>query len=51
MQSLSQNNHTNYFDDREKLSPGYKFNEWEMKGVPIRIEVGLRDMEKNNLIF
>ena len=43
------NNITYYFDDREKLSPGYKFNEWEMKGVPIRIEVGLRDMEQQKL--
>ena len=34
-----------YFDDREKLSPGFKFNEWEMKGVPLRLEIGLRDME------
>ena len=45
----TEHNITYYFDDREKLSPGYKFNEWEMKGVPIRIEVGLRDMEKQNL--
>jgi len=36
-------------DDREKLSPGYKFNEWEMKGVPIRIEVGKRDLDKKNI--
>ena len=32
-------------DDRLKISPGFKFNEWEMKGVPIRVEVGPRDME------
>jgi len=44
-----EHNITYYFDDRKKLSPGYKFNEWEMKGVPIRIEVGLRDMEKQHL--
>ena len=31
------------------MSPGYKFNEWEMKGVPIRVEVGLRDLENGNL--
>ena len=40
---------TYYCDSREKFSPGYKFNEWEMKGVPIRLEVGLRDMKNNNL--
>jgi len=38
-----------HFDDRVKISPGYKFNEWEMKGVPIRIEVGPRDMESGSI--
>jgi len=37
-------------DMREKLSPGHKFNEWEMKGVPVRIEVGPRDMENKELV-
>lgn len=32
-------------DDREKVSPGYKFNDWEMRGVPLRIEMGPRDIE------
>jgi prolyl-tRNA synthetase len=32
--------------DASDRSPGYKFNEWEMKGVPIRIEIGMRDIEK-----
>ena len=40
-----------YIDMREKLSPGHKFNEWEMKGVPIRIEVGPRDIENNELVI
>jgi prolyl-tRNA synthetase len=31
-------------DDREQYQPGYKFNEWEVKGVPIRIELGPRDV-------
>jgi prolyl-tRNA synthetase len=31
-------------DDREGLSPGWKFNEWELRGVPLRIEVGPRDV-------
>ena len=43
MTALTENNHTNYFDNRENLSPGFKFNEWEMKGAPIRIEIGMRD--------
>jgi prolyl-tRNA synthetase len=32
-------------DDREDLRPGFKFNEWELRGVPVRIEVGPRDLE------
>ena len=31
-------------------SPGFKFNEWEMKGVPLRMEVGPRDVEKGNIV-
>jgi len=31
-------------DDREEVTPGFKFNEWEMKGVPVRIELGPRDL-------
>ena len=38
-------------DDRENLSPGFKFNDWELKGIPIRLEIGLRDMEKNNAVL
>ena len=37
-------------DDREQYSPGYKFNDWEMKGVPVRIEIGPRDIEANRCI-
>jgi prolyl-tRNA synthetase len=33
-------------DDREHLSPGFKFNEWEVKGVPVRIEVCPKDVDK-----
>ena len=36
-----------YVDDRDGVTPGFKFNEWEMKGVPVRLEVGSRDMEQN----
>ncbi len=38
-----------HVDDRAKMSPGFKFNEWEMKGVPVRLEVGSRDMESGNV--
>ena len=45
---ILENNHNSFLiDSREKLSPGFKFNEWEMKGVPLRIEVGMRDLSEN----
>ena len=36
-------------DDREEVTPGFKFNDWEMRGVPLRIEIGPKDVEKNNV--
>jgi len=38
-------------DNREQLTPGFKFNEWEMKGIPLRIEIGPKDLEKNQVTF
>lgn len=38
-------------DDRDYLSPGAKFNEWEKKGVPLRIEVGERDIENGGVVL
>ncbi|KXZ38952.1 prolyl-tRNA synthetase [Alkalithermobacter thermoalcaliphilus JW-YL-7 = DSM 7308] len=38
-------------DDRANYSPGWKFNEWEMKGVPIRIEIGPKDIENNQVVI
>ena len=40
-----------HIDDRDNLSPGFKFNEWELKGVPLRIEIGPRDVENNSVVF
>ena len=37
-------------DSREKLSPGFKYNYWEMKGVPVRVEVGPKDVMKNTCV-
>ncbi|MBD3376379.1 proline--tRNA ligase [candidate division KSB1 bacterium] len=37
-------------DDRDQYRPGYKFNEWEKKGVPIRLELGPRDLENNSVV-
>jgi prolyl-tRNA synthetase len=36
-------------DDRAEYTPGWKFNEWEMKGVPIRIEIGPRDLKQKQI--
>lgn len=38
-------------DDRDKYTPGYKFNYWEMKGVPLRIEIGPRDIENGECVL
>lgn len=38
-------------DDRDEYTPGWKFNEWEMKGVPVRLEVGPKDIEKHQVIL
>ncbi len=37
-------------DDSDN-SPGWKFNEWEMKGVPVRIEIGPRDLEQGKMVL
>ncbi|MFP6595943.1 MAG: proline--tRNA ligase, partial [Candidatus Hydrogenedentota bacterium] len=37
-------------DDRDNIKPGRKFNEWELKGIPIRIEIGPRDCENNEVV-
>lgn len=38
-----------HVDNRENLTPGFKFNDWEMRGVPLRIEIGPKDVEKNTV--
>ncbi len=40
-----------YLDDRDTYTPGWKYSDWEMKGVPIRIEIGPRDVEKNQVVL
>jgi len=40
-----------HVDDRSELSPGYKFNDWELKGVPLRIEIGPKDIEKQSMVI
>lgn len=36
-------------DDRDEYTSGWKFNDWEMKGVPLRVNVGLRDIKENQV--
>jgi prolyl-tRNA synthetase len=38
-----------HLDDRDKYTPGFKFNEWELKGVPLRIEIGPKDIENHKI--
>ena len=38
-------------DDRTEVSPGYKFNEWELKGVPLRIEIGPNEVNENKVVI
>lgn len=39
-----------FVDDRTEYSPGFKFSEWELKGIPLRVEIGPRDVEENKCI-
>jgi prolyl-tRNA synthetase len=36
-------------DDRTEVTPGFKFNHWEMRGVPLRLEIGPKDVAKNSV--
>jgi prolyl-tRNA synthetase len=38
-------------DEREGTSPGFKFNDWEMRGVPLRIEIGPKDVAKSSAVL
>jgi prolyl-tRNA synthetase len=38
-------------DDRDEVTPGFKFNDWELRGVPLRIEIGPKDVEKKSVAF
>jgi prolyl-tRNA synthetase len=38
-------------DDRAQYTPGWKFNEWELRGVPVRVEIGPKDVEKNQAVL
>lgn len=38
-------------DDRDGYTPGWKFNEWELKGIPLRIEIGPKDIAKKQVVL
>ncbi|MDP8960486.1 MAG: proline--tRNA ligase, partial [Actinomycetota bacterium] len=40
-----------HVDDREDVSPGYKFNDWELRGVPFRVELGPRDLDAGTAVL
>src|SRR5579875_275978 len=40
-----------HLDDREGLTPGFKFNDWEMRGIPLRLEIGPRDVAAANALI
>jgi len=40
-----------HLDDRDEYTPGFKFNEWELRGVPLRIEIGPKDIEREQAVL
>jgi prolyl-tRNA synthetase len=40
-----------HIDARDEFTPGYKFHDWEMKGVPIRAEIGPKDLAKGKMVL
>ena len=49
--TLSSANIRTHLDDRDQLTPGFKFHDWELKGIPIRIEIGPKDVAKNQVVL
>lgn len=47
---LKQNNIRCEIDGRDNYSPGWKFNHWELKGVPVRVEIGPKDMQQQQIV-
>lgn len=50
-QRLEKNHISIHFDDRDYLRPGAKFYEWELKGVPLRLEIGPKDLVLNQVVI
>jgi len=51
LESLEQAEIRAHLDDREGLTPGFKFNDWEMRGVPVRVEIGPRDVASGQAVL
>ncbi len=49
--TLDNANYRVKIDERDGVSPGFKFNDWEMRGVPLRIEIGPKDLAKNSVLL
>ncbi|MEM5790905.1 MAG: proline--tRNA ligase [Candidatus Aenigmatarchaeota archaeon] len=50
-EKLKKNDISCLADEREEYTPGWKFNEWELKGVPLRIEIGPRDVKEEEIVL
>ena len=50
-ETLAKHNLRVHIDARDEVTPGYKFNDWEMKGVPLRIEIGPKDLAKGKTVL
>jgi prolyl-tRNA synthetase len=48
-EKLKEKGITVVLDDRAEYTPGWKFNQWELKGVPVRIEIGPRDLKQKQV--
>lgn len=46
---LNKNNIRAHYDNRDVYTPGWKFNNWELKGVPLRFEIGPKDLQSNEV--
>lgn len=50
LQKLEKNGIRVVIDEREEYTPGWKFNEWELRGVPLRIEIGPKDIKEKQVV-
>ncbi|MAG91950.1 proline--tRNA ligase [Candidatus Woesearchaeota archaeon] len=51
IKKLRSKNYNVLLDDRDGYTPGWKFNEWELKGIPLRIEIGPKEVEADKLVI